>query len=46
MIVIMEQTFGILPEEKRKEVLEKGTVKEVPESKIKYIIIEENYGTN
>ena len=39
----MEQTFNILPEKDKKEVLEKGIVKELKSETetIKYLIIEE-----
>lgn len=38
--IIMEQTFTLLAEENKKEVLEKGIVKEI-ENKVKYLIINE-----
>lgn len=39
-LIIMEQTFNIFPEKDRREVLEKGKVKQI-ESTVKYLIIEE-----
>ena len=38
-LIIMEQTFNILPEKDKKEALEKGTVKQV--EGVKYLLIED-----
>jgi len=42
-LVIMESTFNILPEKDKKEVLEKGTIKQVESETqtVKYLIIED-----
>lgn len=39
-LIIMEQTFNILPEKDKKEALEKGKVIET--QTVKYLLIEEN----
>lgn len=40
MTIIMESTYILLPDETKKELSERGVIKEL-ENKVKYLIIEE-----